>query len=416
MKENSHLEFRQQVTSAFLKTVSAFANGEGGKIVFGRAADGSISPPDSPEQAKLSIEKSIRDSISPQPDYSLSVTDSGRTVTLTVSPGEQKPYFYRVKAYKRNDTATVETDRLELGRLVLEGQGLCFDELKAESGDLRFTVLEAAMRKSPGITALTDDVLKSAGLILPEQGFSRGAEILSDSNRYPGIAAVRFGDTENIIRKRLTAEHRSVISEISEITDLFQTFYVYDEISGTVRNRVESIPVDAFREALANAVINRTWDVPQEITVSMYDDRVEITSPGGLPPYLSEEQFLRGWISMPRSRSLADILRLTGMTGSPGTGIRKIRSLYRKSERQPVLEAMPDSVRVTLPVMGRAVMTEDERSVCSALSRSEPRSTKEISGMLPFGRSKTIDLLKRLVERKIAAAEGSGRGRKYRLR
>lgn len=103
------------------------------------------------------------------------------------------------------------------------------------------------MRKSPGITALTDDVLKSAGLILPEQGFSRGAEILSDSNRYPGIAAVRFGDTENIIRKRLTAEHRSVISEISEITDLFQTFYVYDEISGTVRNRVESIPVDAFR-------------------------------------------------------------------------------------------------------------------------------------------------------------------------
>ena len=45
---------------------------------------------------------------------------------------------------------------------------------------------------------------------------------------------------------------------------------------------------------------------------------------------------------MPRSRILADILRLTGMTGSPGTGIRKIRSLYRKSERQPVLEAMPD--------------------------------------------------------------------------
>lgn len=113
---------------------------------------------------------------------------------------------------------------------------------------------------------------------------------------------------------------------------------------------------------------------------------------------------------MPRSRILADILRLTGMTGSPGTGLRKIRSLYRKSERQPVLEAMPDSVRVTLPVMGRAVMTEDERSVCSALSRSEPRSTKEISGMLPFGRSKTIDLLKRLVERKIAAAEAAGAG------
>ena len=75
MKENSHLEFRQQVTSAFLKTVSAFANGEGGKIVFVRAADGSISPPDSPEQAKLSIEKSIRDSISPIIRYLLLTVD-----------------------------------------------------------------------------------------------------------------------------------------------------------------------------------------------------------------------------------------------------------------------------------------------------------------------------------------------------
>ena len=119
---------------------------------------------------------------------------------------------------------------------------------------------------------------------------------------------------------------------------------------------------------------------------------------------------------MPRSRILADILRLTGMTGSPGTGIRKIRSLYRKSERQPVFDVMPDSVRVTLPVMGRAVMTEDERAVFSVLSRTAPLPSREIAGRLPFGRSKTIDLLKRLVERKIAAAEGSGRGRKYRLR
>ena len=182
MKENHQLEFKEQVTGKFLKTVSAFANYDGGKIVFGIADDGTVSPLESPEQ------------------------DGGRTVTLTVSPGEQKPYFCKGKAYKRNDTATVEADRLELNRLILAGQNLSFEELKAERQDLSFTALGAAMRQRPGIAELTDDILKSLGLISPKYGFNKAAELLSDSNSYPGITAVRFGDTENTIRKRLTSE------------------------------------------------------------------------------------------------------------------------------------------------------------------------------------------------------------------
>ena len=107
MKENRQLEFREQVSSAFLKTVSAFANYAGGKIVFGIAGDGSIAPVGSPSRAMLNIESSIKDSISPQPEYSLSVTDGRRTVTLRVITGDQKPYLCRGKAYKRNGTATV---------------------------------------------------------------------------------------------------------------------------------------------------------------------------------------------------------------------------------------------------------------------------------------------------------------------
>ena len=381
MKENHQLEFKEQVTGKFLKTVSAFANYDGGKIVFGIADDGTVSPLESPEQTKLDIESMINDSISPQPDYSLSVTDGGRTVTLTVSPGEQKPYFCKGKAYKRNDTATVEADRLELNRLILAGQNLSFEELKAERQDLSFTALGAAMRQRPGIAELTDDILKSLGLISPKYGFNKAAELLSDSNSYPGITAVRFGDTENTIRKR-----------------------------------VESIPLDAFREALANAVIHRTWDVAVETTVFMYDDRIVITSPGGLPPNLSKEEFLRGGISVPRNRILADILFRIGMIEKLGTGIRKIRSLYKNNEAQPVFDVMQNSISVTLPVTGHADMTDDERSVYSVLSRTNPLSTKEIAGLLPFGRSKVIVLLKKLVEKDIAVTEGSGRGTKYRLR
>ena len=99
-----------------------------------------------------------------------------------------------------------------------------------------------------------------------------------------------------------------------------------------------------------------------------------------------------------------------------GTGIRKIKSLYENNAVKPVFEVMPNSIRVTLPVVNKAGMTEDELEVYHVLSRTVPLSSGEVASRLPFGKSKTLVILKRLVEKDIAAVEGSGRGTKYRLR
>ena len=74
------------------------------------------------KQACLDIENKINDSITPQPDYTLELQNNDRTIKLTVKSGLQKPYLYKSKAYKRNDTATIEVDILELSRLILEGK------------------------------------------------------------------------------------------------------------------------------------------------------------------------------------------------------------------------------------------------------------------------------------------------------
>ena len=148
----------------------------------------------------------------------------------------------------------------------------------------------------------------------------------------------------------------------------------------------------------------------------MYDDRVEITSPGGLVSGLSREEYLRGGISIPRNRILAEVFLRIGMIEKLGTGIRKIKSLYENNAVKPVFEVMPNSIRVTLPVVNKAGMTEDELEVYHVLSRTVPLSSGEVASRLPFGKSKTLVILKRLVEKDIAAVEGSGRGTKYRLR
>lgn len=86
-------------------------------------------------QSCLDIENKINDSISPQPDYTLEI-QSDNTIKLTVKGGVQKPYLYKSKAYKRNDTATIEVDTLEFSRLILEGKNIRFEELPCKDANV----------------------------------------------------------------------------------------------------------------------------------------------------------------------------------------------------------------------------------------------------------------------------------------
>ncbi len=121
MKESKKLEFKEKLTNTFLKTVSAYANYGSGKILFGVNDNGENVGVINPNQLCLDIENKINDSVTPCPEFTLSINEKTKVVTLSIMEGLHKPYFYKSKAYRRNDTSTVEVDRLELTRLILEG-------------------------------------------------------------------------------------------------------------------------------------------------------------------------------------------------------------------------------------------------------------------------------------------------------
>ena len=123
MKETKTLEYKSEVTNSFLKTVSAFSNFGTGKIQFGIADNGDVLGINNPEQKCLDIENKINDSISPKPDYSLSINRKNNVITLEVNEGRYKPYYYKGKAYRRSDTSSVAVDQIELKRLILEEIG-----------------------------------------------------------------------------------------------------------------------------------------------------------------------------------------------------------------------------------------------------------------------------------------------------
>ena len=147
MRETRVLEFKETITNTFLKTVSAFSNYDGGEILFGVDNDGNIKGLSDIKQACLDIENKINDSISPQPNYTLEIQNNNQTIKLSVKSGLQKPYLYKAKAYKRNDTSTIEVDTLEFSRLVLEGKNIRFEELPCKDQELSFEILQHKLKE-----------------------------------------------------------------------------------------------------------------------------------------------------------------------------------------------------------------------------------------------------------------------------
>ena len=414
MRETRTTEFKERITNTFLKTVSAFSNYDGGEIFFGIDDNGNITGVSDVKQACLDIENKINDSITPQPDYKLELQNNDKTIKLTIKSGLQKPYLYKSKAYKRNDTATIEVDTLELSRLILEGKNISFEELPCEDQELTFDILCQKLKESIQIDTFNQDTLKTLNLYNSTIGYNNAAGILADKNHFPGIDMVKFGENISVIHKRATFDNRSVLAVYEKALEVFKDYYQYEEIEGANRKKIERIPEAAFREAIANALIHRAWDVESQIRVLMFDNKIEIISPGGLPSGITEDEYLSGKLSVLRNRNLANVFYRLGFVEIFGTGITRIKQLYEEGLRRPDFEVSENTIKMVLPVLEKNLnLTEDERKIYVILSKTMLKSISEIAPYVPFGKSKTTQLLKEMNKKGVVKIEGRGRGTKY---
>ena len=414
MRETRILEFKETITNTFLKTVSAFSNYDGGTILFGVDDDGNIKGLPDVKQACLDIENKINDSITPQPDYTLEIQNNDQTIKLTVKSGLQKPYLYKSKAYKRNDTATIEVDTLEFSRLVLDGKNIRFEELPCKDQELSFEILHRKLKETVRIENFDKDTLKTLNLYDDVNGFNNAAGILADKNHFPGIDIVKFGENISIIQKRSTFENISVLEVYEKAIEVFRDYYQYEVIQGADRKKMEKIPEAAFREAIANALIHRVWDVDSQIRISMFDDRIEIVSPGGLPSGITEEEYLSGKLSVLRNRNLANVFYRLGFVEIFGTGITRIKQLYADSLIKPDFEVSENAIKIMLPVFEKnADLTEDEIIIYKLLSKTMLKPISEVAPYVPFGKSKTTKLLKEMCQKGVITVEGKGKSTKY---
>lgn len=414
MRETRNLEFKETITSTFLKTVSAFSNYDGGTILFGIDDDGNIKGVSDIIKACLDIENKINDTISPQPDYVLEPNEVNKTIKLIVKSGLQKPYLYKSKAYKRNDSATIEVDTLEFSRLVLEGKNISFEELPYKDQNLTFHFLEEQLEKTVQISSFNLDTLKTLNLYDNNNGYNNAAGLLADNNDFPGVDIIKFGENISVIQKRITFNHMSILEVYKKSLEVFRDYYRYEVIEGSERKNVEKIPEAAFREAIANGLIHRMWDVNSHIRISMFDNYIDIVSPGGLPSGISEEEYLNGKTYVLRNRNLANVFYRLGFVEIFGTGITRIKQLYESSFVKPRFEVSENTIKIELPVFEDiSDLTDDEHLVLKALSKTVLKSISEIVPSTPFGKSKVSSLLKILEKKGVVLIQGKGRSTKY---
>lgn len=413
--ETKCVEYKAGIANTFLKTVSAYANYVDGVIIFGVNDDGKIIGVDDPKSTAIDIENKINDCIRPVPKFELSIDSSNRTITLSVFEGNGKPYLYKNKAYKRSDTSSVEVDRNEFNRLILEGSNQSFESLPTSNTEISFDILEEKLIGELQIECINKDILKTLNLFSEKNGYNIAAELLSDHNSFPGIDIIRFGDNINEILDREIFENMSIIQQFDLSLKMFNKYYSSEIIDGASRKRQFSIPENAFREALANALVHRTWDVKSTILISMHRDRIEIASPGGLPFGISKEEYLSGQISILRNPIIGNVFFRLKYIEIFGTGIRRIKYSYAENLIKPEFKIFENSIKLILPLIQENFdfLTKDEQIVFQLLSDGKSISRIDIEEKTGFSKDKLIRILNQLISKNVIEKSGKGRGTKY---
>lgn len=416
MKETKNLELKENITNTFLKTVSAYSNFGDGKVLFGVKDDGTVCGMENIEQACLDIENKINDSISPKPNFELKIDESNKVIHLVVFEGEYKPYLYKGKAYRRSDSATIEVDQAELKNLVLMGSNLSFEEISCGEKDLTFSELTIKLQEELAVSAVSEDVLRTLGFFTKDKKYNNAAALFADRNDFYGIDIARFGNSINEILDRETIMGTSILKQYDAAVRMIKRYYQYEEINGIERKVVELIPENAYREAIANALIHRDWSINAHIRVALYPDKIEIKSPGSLPRGLTAEEYENGEISCLRNPILGTVFFRLKYIEMFGMGVTRIKYAYANARKKPKFSVTDHVISVILPVIsGKYDVTDDEARVIQVLEHSIPLSSTKIAEEAGFTKTKTLRLVDALREKGYVKISGKGRGTRYSL-
>jgi len=372
--ETTNIDFKVDLETrkpkSWLKSVSAFANTKGGVILFG-IDDITHEAVGIKNIAKITekISELINSKIEPLPRYELNCfeEDGKDFIELEVGDGPITPYFYvsdgRKEAYIRSGNQSVLAPAHILQNLILKGQNITFDSLPSEyyEGDLSFTLLMATLKDKTGKEFNKDRDYVSLGLVDKNNKLTNAAALLSDQGalKQSKVICTRWnGLSKGSIKEDAIddKEYTGSLINLLENADLFikNNSKISWKIDGMDRIENEDYPVTARREAIVNALIHRDYQIlGAEVHIDMYDDRLEIVSPGGMIDGSQIQNLEIGKIpSMRRNTVISDIFSRLHFMDRRGSGLSRIIESYNDFMEKPKFLSDESSFTVIFPNKG----------------------------------------------------------------
>ena len=339
------LALEEKKPKSWCKSVSAFANTFGGALIFGISNEGMVVGLENPEGDAEKISEVIKTRLDPMPEFKLRFyqTEDGKVlIILDVYKGDETPYYYSgdgvLEAYVRVGNESVKATATELKRLVLRGKNTSYDSQNStyKAEDYAFSKLKERYKKWTG-NSFDDKDLISFGLVNEQGNLTNAGALLADESpiRCSRLFCTRWNGLNKsggAVDALDDAEYSGSVISLIENGEAFIKRNCKMKWRKTANSR-EEMPEyveRSYHEALVNALAHRDYLVNgSEVHVDIYDDRMEIYSPGGMPDGSMIQD--RDPLMVPSTRRnpvLADVFNRLGYMERKGSGFGKIISGY----------------------------------------------------------------------------------------
>lgn len=445
-RESETVELKEVFVDDIKKEIIAFANCNGGKLYIGVQDDGIVVGLDDPDATALQISNMVRDAIKPDITMFLhyeTLEENGKKiVAVDIQRGTDRPYYIAKKGmrpegvYVRQGYSAVPATDAAIRQMIKETDGDRFEAMRSMNQELTFetTEKEFQLRK----VEFGMQQMRTLKLIDQDGLYSNLAMLLSDQCVHTIKVAVFQGKDQTVFKDR--REFAGAL--MKQMNDVYDYIDFHNQTHATIekllRIDVRDYPEIAVREALLNLLVHRDYAFSASALISIYEDRMEFVSIGGLMPGIDLEDVMAG-ISICRNQDLANVFYRLHLIEAYGTGISKIIGAYADEEEKPVIETTRNTFKIILPninAMREKVrisepeakeenpetnkedtqeLSSEEEQVLEYAGKHEDFTKNDVVSLLKVSASTAARVIRGLVKRNFLKRNGKARNTYYTL-
>lgn len=354
--ENKTTEFKREYVEDIKNTIVAFANCDGGTLYIGVEDDGTVCGVDNVDNTMLRVTNAIRDAV--RPDITMfvecrnDVMDEKSIVCVRVQRGTARPYYLYGKGirpegvYVRQGASTVPATDAAILNMIKETSGDSYEAARSLNQHLTFNKAADFFEKRK--VEFEKAQMRTLHLIGEDEMYTNLAFLLSEQCTHMIKLAVFEGSRKSVFKDRRELSG-SLLEQMEEAFNYIDRYNrTRAEFSGLDRLDIRDYPPEAIREALLNAIVHRDYSFSDATLISIFEDRIEFVTIGGLVKGITLDDVKLG-VSVLRNQYLANVFYRLRLIEAYGTGILKINECYDDYSVKPMIEATGNAFKITLP-------------------------------------------------------------------